>query len=369
MFRTLLKHIRALVQSDTASVILLEGESLLSVRAVDGYEKWTDPTRILSFKVEGKNNPFYQKLISTRKSLLIRDTAKEPNWEVYPGTEPVRSCIFAPIVIEEKIMGVVGLSKTEANYFTEEHVQWAEALVGHAAVAIQNAWLFEQVRAGRERMQSLSHRLVEIQESERQYVARELHDEVGQALTSLMVDLRFMEKRASNPSDVIRTAAEMEATLSGVIENLHRIAMALRPASLDHLGLVAALRQHVESMGKKFGLKVQFNASGIRGRLSSNMEIVLYRIVQEALTNVAKHAHASRVDVVLKKRNDKLVLIIEDDGVGFNPEAVASEERLGIYGMRERADMIDGKLIIESAPGRGTTIMVEVHYADPIVDR
>ncbi len=116
-------------------------------------------------------------------------------------------------------------------------------------------------------------------------------------------------------------------------------------------------------------MKAQFEASGIKKRLLPSMETVLYRIAQEALTNVAKHAHASQVDVVLKKRNDKLILIIEDDGVGFDPEAAMKDGHLGLFGMRERAEMIDGKLIVESTPGAGTTIMVEVAYADPVADR
>jgi signal transduction histidine kinase len=111
-------------------------------------------------------------------------------------------------------------------------------------VAIQNAWLFEQVQASTERLQSLSRRLVEIQENERRYISRELHDEAGQVLTSLLVDLRLLEKNISEPKILQKIVTEMEASLNGVIENLHRIAMALRPASLDHVGLVAALRQH-----------------------------------------------------------------------------------------------------------------------------
>jgi signal transduction histidine kinase len=138
--------------------------------------------------------------------------------------------------------------------------------------------------------------------------------------------------------------------------------MALRRC-LDHVGLVAALRQHVESVAEKNNLLVSFSAGKAVERLPANVETVIYRVVQEALTNAVRYAHATRVDVVLTVRESKLIVIVEDDGIGFEPEAVASGEHLGLFGMRERAEMIDGKLAIESSPGKGTTILLEVSYA------
>jgi signal transduction histidine kinase len=260
---------------------------------------------------------------------------------------------------------VVGLGKTEPGYFTLEHIQWAEALVGQATMAIQNAWLFEQVRASSERLQGLSHRLVEVQENERRYIASELHDEVGQALTTLMVGLQLIEKGAERPEAVRTEVAEMGKVLETVIENLHRLAMDLRPASLDYLGLEAALRQHVETMSEKLGLEIQFAMTGISERLPANIEIAFYRIVQEALNNVARHARATHVDVLITKREDCLALIIEDDGIGFIPAEATKGKRMGLDGMRERAEMLDGKLVVESIPGKGSTILVEVPYAYP----
>ena len=161
----------------------------------------------------------------------------------------------------------------------------------------------------------------------------------------------------------------MDSSLNKVSESLHNIAMTLRPASLDHLGLVPALRQHVELVEDKYGLKARFRTKGVLKRLPSNMETNLYRIVQETLTNVVRHAHATQVDVVLTVREGKLIVLIEDDGIGFNPEEVPTDSHLGLLGIRERVDMIDGNLMIESVPEEGTTIMVEVNYDNPIVDR
>jgi signal transduction histidine kinase len=221
------------------------------------------------------------------------------------------------------------------------------------------------VRASSERLQGLTRRLVEVQENERRYIASELHDEVGQALTTLMVELKLIESKASKPEAVLAEVAAMGHVLDTVIENLHRLAMDLRPVSLDYLGLEAALQQHVELMNEKLGLEIQFAMTKINERLPANVEIAFYRIVQEALNNVVRHAKASHVDVLITRRDDCLVLMIEDDGIGFIPADAAKGKRLGLNGMRERAEMLDGKLLIESVPEKGTVILVEVPYANP----
>jgi signal transduction histidine kinase len=267
------------------------------------------------------------------------------------------------LIAGDQVIGLCSLEKREVGFFTQEHVQLTEALASQATVAVQNAWLFEQVQAGRERLQSLSRRLVEIQENERRYIARELHDETSQALASLMVGLTLLERDATRPEAIQAGAAELKITLDRVFDNLHRLAMDLRPASLDHLGLVAALRQHVENMKSRNGLIVQFEAVGIADRLPPEVEITLYRIVQEALSNVLRHAQAARADVLLEQRDEKVVLIVEDDGIGFDPLAAFQSGRLGLFGMRERVEMLGGSLDVESNAGKGTTIFAELPHA------
>jgi signal transduction histidine kinase len=285
------------------------------------------------------------------------------------GLEWSRSILCVPLLAENQVIGFLNLLAEQPDFFTTEMRDRLVVFASHAAVAIQNAWLFEQVRASNERLQSLSRRLVEIQENERLYIARELHDEAGQMLTALMLDLVTLETQADEPEVILKKVPEMEEALNAISENLHNVAMALRPASLDHLGLVPALRQYVESVGERYKLKASFTAGNFQERLPANTETELYRIVQEALTNVARHAHASQVDVVLTVRDRKLVVIVEDDGNGFDPEKVPETGHLGLFGMRERAEMVGGRLMIESKPGKGTTVMVEVDYDSPIVDR
>jgi signal transduction histidine kinase len=159
---------------------------------------------------------------------------------------------------------------------------------------------------------------------------------------------------------------------TNVLESLHQLAMDLRPASLDHLGLVPALLQYVKVIGDRFGIIAQFKAVGVEGeRFSSDVETALYRIVQEALTNIVRHAQAARADVLLERRGDRVIVVIEDNGHGFDATAArfAQQGHLGLVGMQERAEMLGGSLVIESAVGTGTTIVVEVPYDHSDFDR
>ena len=252
VLRTLLTHLRSLVQCDTAGVMFPEGETLAGVRAVDGYDNWTNSQKILSLKVETDANPYIQKMVSTRRSVLIPNTAEDPDWIVYPGTELIHSHLFVPILVEDRLVGAVALGKFEPGYFTHDHVQWAEALVGEATVAIQNAWLFEQVRAGRERLQVLSRRLVDVQEKERVYIARELHDEASQTLSLFILGLGMLANEADLPPSALPKIAGLKDMTDQVLEELHRLAIDLRPASFDHLGLTPSVGAACQGICQRF---------------------------------------------------------------------------------------------------------------------
>jgi signal transduction histidine kinase len=249
-------------------------------------------------------------------------------------------------------------------------VKLAEALSSQASVAVENAVLFEQMRASNARIRALSRRLVEAQESERRHIALELHDEAGQALVSLRLGLRLLERAIAEGGSVAGRVAELVETTDGVIDGLHRLATDLRPATLDHLGLEAALREYALSAPSKFGIAVRFKAGGFGSeRLPQAVETALYRVVQEAMVNVSRHARATHVDLLVERREDNVLVMVEDDGVGFEPAQVQRGDHLGLLGMRERADALGGTLTVESAPGKGTTIVVEVPSADPYSDR
>jgi signal transduction histidine kinase len=231
---------------------------------------------------------------------------------------------------------------------------------------VQNAWLFQQLRAGRERLQALSHRLVEVQENERLYIARELHDEAGQALASLTLGLGQLERDAQDPAKIVTGVQALQQTVNSVQENLHRVAMDLRPACLDHLGLAAALNAFVEKLRRQVTVAVQFKLVGWgEEREAPEVDVALYRIAQEALANAVRHAHAAQIAVLLQRNDSGVILTVEDDGIGFDPEAATSSHQMGLIGMRERCEMLGGYLVVESKPGAGTTVVSEVPHANP----
>jgi signal transduction histidine kinase len=207
---------------------------------------------------------------------------------------------------------------------------------------------------------SLLRKLVTAQEEQRARIARDLHDQLGQQLTALRLTIdRYRDRTAGGGR--IDDDLERAALLAKEIDaELDFLAWELRPAALDDLGLLAALPRFLREWSEHYQIAGEFRSSGFaNGDLSPEAETTFYRITQEALNNVIKHAHASRVDVILERRGAAVVLVIEDDGVGFDPADRATGSRgIGIAGMRERASLSGATLEIESAPGKGTTVFV-----------
>ncbi len=241
--------------------------------------------------------------------------------------------------------------------------------IGQLASAF-NAMTEELARshAELEQKEALRARLLEqvitAQEDERKRIARELHDETSQALTSLMVGLKVLEQRPEL-AGTQEALTDLRALTSKTLDAVHDLALQLRPSVLDDLGLVPALDRAVAEFQGSHGISVTFETNlRSANRLPNSLETALYRIAQEALTNVARHAGAHSVSVLLEARHESVTLIVEDDGRGFDSVkalGVARGERnLGLFGMRERATLLGGTLTLESTPGSGATVFVEV---------
>lgn len=212
----------------------------------------------------------------------------------------------------------------------------------------------------------LLQKIIKAQEEERKRVARELHDETGQCLTSLLVGLKGLETMDSVAA-IREHIASLRELANSTLQGVQYLSRLLRPSALDDLGLVPALEKYAHDFCDRFGIAVDFHAHGMDWcRLPHEVEITLYRIVQEALTNVAKHSGATSVSVILKYDSNlkEVSVIIEDDGHGFDACRVITEaSSLGLAGMRERAELIGGKMSIESSPERGTAVYVRVPIA------
>jgi PAS domain S-box-containing protein len=215
-----------------------------------------------------------------------------------------------------------------------------------------------------QRRTELLRRLADAQEQERRRISRELHDQLGQQLTALKLGLEAVH----GGEDVDQRREELLDIVRRINQDVRRIALELRPTTLDDLGLQTALLHYVEDWSERSNVEVDLHVTGLdRDRLPPAMETNLYRIAQEALTNVLKHARAAHVTLILERRADHLLMIVEDDGGGFDPEAlprdrVPSEPCLGLSGMRERVEAVGGSLQVESALGAGTTLFVRVPF-------
>jgi PAS domain S-box-containing protein len=226
--------------------------------------------------------------------------------------------------------------------------------------------LLEQSRHMQEQLRHLSHQILQAQEEERKRISRELHDEITQTLVSINVHLENLARAARvNPKVLKRQITRTQRLVEQSVNIVHQFARELRPTALDDLGLIATLHSFMKDFTKRTGVRVHFTTFAGVEQMKSTVRTILYRVVQSALTNVAQHAHASRVKVGIRKLGEAVHLEISDNGRSFEVERVLHakrNQRLGLLGMRERVEMVGGDFRVESAPGRGTTIRAQIPF-------
>ena len=290
-------------------------------------------------------------LISDARPLRLDDLSADPRAVGFPPHHPpMKSFLGVPVMTRGVAYGNLYLAeKQPSGPFSEEDEEIATLLAAQAAVAIENAGSVQR---------DALRRAVQAQEAERRRLARELHDETGQALTSMLLGLAAVE-RAETADDARVAAGELRELVVETLQNVRRLSVELRPSALDDFGLEPALRRLGQTVKESANLNVQVETRLGADRLLPEVETAVYRIVQEALTNVVKHASAERVSIVVTRMSERLLLIIEDDGSGFDP-AAGPGEGLGLLGMRERVQLLDGSLTIDAAHGSGTTLAVEL---------
>ena len=276
-----------------------------------------------------------------------------------------RACV--PLKSKDQFLGTMSLiddAPGRLEEFREDALEMLTAFGRQIGVAIENASLYEELRQKEALRSQLLKRVITAQEEERKRVARELHDQMGQSLTSLIITLGVLGE-ADSQDDVRAYLQELRDTVAQTLKQVHDLSLELRPSVLDDLGLRAALRQYFKEYRDRFHLMVDFQLLGLESqRLAPELGTALYRIVQEALANVVRHAEATEVSVLLDSRGSSLKLIVEDDGQGFDIAQVMGsrlmERNLGLHGMQERASLLGGTLTIESTPGVGTSLFVEI---------
>ena len=339
--------LRDLIRARVVLIVLPLGENRLRVEAAvgdgaDGLLGWSfdRPTSKAG------------RVLARRRSERVDELLEDPEVDHDSARRfGARTGLFVPLVARDETLGVIIAHDKQGseNRFGDDDLRVSEQFAVRAATAVD---LSERV--ARDALRRVLHG----QELERRRLARELHDETGQALTSILLGLKNVEE-AKDEEAMRAAAANLRQLVVATLQDVRRLAVELRPKALDDFGLVPALERLIETFRDHTGIEVQLEATLGEDRLPEEVETTLYRLIQEALTNVVKHAQARTVSILLVRRDASVSALIEDDGRGFD-EARVRDDALGLVGMRERVGLLGGRLTVEAPSGAGTTLAVEV---------
>jgi signal transduction histidine kinase len=342
LLKLVVARLRELIGARLVAIALPAGEGL-RIAAADGAGSDT-LAAINMLEADSKTARVLERGRSERIDSLLEDPEVSQEVARRLGAS---TGLYVPLRARERTIGVliahdkIGRDKR----FGSADLRLAEQFALRASIAVDLSR-----RVARDALR----RVVAGQEIERRRLARELHDETGQALTSILLGLRAVEE-ANSDVDV----DDLRELVVGTLQDVRRLAVQLRPKALDDFGLVPALERLVQTFSESSGISVDLEARIGEGRLPSDVETTVYRIIQEALTNVVKHAEARKVSILLVHRDTTLTAVVEDDGQGFDPTAVG-DNSLGLEGMRERVELHDGRMVVEASSGAGTTLRIEV---------
>jgi signal transduction histidine kinase len=347
---------------DTASVMLLQ-DGLLYMCAAKGYENFGNNLDVSKVIFEPEQTFLMKDVLNGREPVLLNDTRESPEWQWLPIGAHIRSWMGVPLIVNGETIGLFSLDKSIPNFFTERHAQLASAMAKHASLAIANAMLFSKVQKAHKEMQGLSAQVIKIQENERLRIAQELHDHSGQALLALRAELQVLRKDVSADDDKVQQRINyLDQIVLEISEGMEQLAFDLRPPTLSDFGLVTALNQYILDFEKRMGITAIFVHNADLNRLPDNIELICYRIVQEALTNLAKHAGADHVEITLNFYEGFVTLVVKDNGSGFVNND--NNKGYGLLGIRERLNQVGGNLEIKSQLNQGTEIIVSI----PIIE-
>jgi signal transduction histidine kinase len=298
-------------------------------------------------------------------SLLLTWVLVQPLHRLIQAMRRVRAgdlTIDVPVWADDEIGEVQREFNAMVRAMRDSHERLLAQQQELAQLNRENSRLLDEVRIKSDRLQQLLRRALAAQEAERKRLARELHDETGQALTSLMLQLKALQDESD--LDVIRDRLNgLRYLTSRTVEEVRRLSIDLRPAALDDLGLVPAIRAYLDDWTQHSGIELQFISQKAVGRLPSDLEIILYRLVQEGVTNIARHSQARTARIVLDHIGRSVLLTMADDGIGIDL-ANHPGDGLGLAGMRERVEMAGGHWQIISAPSAGTRILIDLPVTD-----
>ncbi|MDO8491305.1 MAG: GAF domain-containing protein [Dehalococcoidia bacterium] len=314
---------------------------------------------------------FTGKVVELGQPVLLEDYLDDPTISHEESVDSLvkgqglRSHLGVPLKIGDKVLGALTVARRRVERFRDRETDLLSRLANQAALAIDNARLYEEVQRKEEIRGQLLERVISVQEDERRRIARELHDDSAQTLTALTMQLESIESSLpSGMTEVKRKLAKQRALTVQALEDIRRLMADLRPTALDDLGLLPAIRWYASERLQEKGVKVIVDSPGAKSRLPTRLETALFRVVQEAVNNIAKHAKCSNARITLRMDESMVRLTVEDDGKGFDVQGVlgsrGAKAGVGLLGMRERVLLFGGTINIKSAPGEGCKIIVEV---------
>jgi signal transduction histidine kinase len=275
--------------------------------------------------------------------------------------DDVHSELCVPLKIGKHVIGVVNIESFKPNAYSLANQRLLETIAAQIAIAVQNSQLLALERDSQGQLRKLANYLHEALEAERAHIAREIHDEFGQMLTALKMDTVWLHKRLP------RDRAEIDAKIAGMVQLIDQavqtvrdLASELRPGLLDDLGLVAAVEWYTQQFSKRTGIVYEINRASEDIVLNAAATTAVFRIVQEALTNITRHADATKVTISLRQTAEGFFMTVQDNGRGILESQLNSQRSLGVIGMKERARAFGGTLDIESVLGQGTNVMLKL---------
>ncbi len=310
------------------------------------------------------------------EAIIVEDITKDPrllHGDLFMSQE-FKGFSSVPLRSKDKVLGVVNVASYQVRKFTSDDVRLLEGIARIIAAAVENASLHQEVQSKEIIRGELLQDMFSIQEEERKRIARELHDETSQVLSSVNANLeaainRLPDNTDSNIESLLRKAQVLQINM---LDEIHKLIYELRPSLLDDMGLVPAIRWLIENNLEPVGIAAEFNVTGKARRMPSQIETTLFRVVQEALNNIVKHASAESVTIDIRFKRKTIVISIHDDGTGFNLNGVMSlydrPRGLGLLGMKERVSLVNGVFEIRSNPGQGTTINIEIPLNKEVSD-
>jgi signal transduction histidine kinase len=346
------RHVRDLTEARLALIALPAPDGDLRVAAADGEGEAAYGIRghrlLTTHSKSGR-------VLERRQSARVDSVLDDPEVDQEEARRfGIRTGLYVPLVAHSRAIGIVAVHDKRGPdaRFSDSDLRLTEIFAARAAVAVELSQ-----RVARDSVR----RVIAAQELERQRLARELHDETGQALTSILLGLKSV-RSAPTDDEAARAEADLRELIVRALQDVRALAVELRPAALDDFGLVPALERLVGTFEERSDIRTELQATVGGDRLPLEVETALYRVVQEALTNVVKHAGAAHASIVLGRREDGVTVVVEDDGRGFAAGEVR-DDALGLVGMRERLALLDGSLTIESTADAGTSLVAYVPLA------